>query len=85
MDVCLSCVLSGRGLCDELITSPEESYRLWRVITCDQETSCNDEAIARAGLQSQDDYDDDDDNNNNNNIRIMVFTLRVSFLPLAIN
>jgi hypothetical protein len=32
------CVLSGRGLCDELITRPEESYRLWRVV-CDQETS----------------------------------------------
>jgi hypothetical protein len=26
------CVLSGRGLCDELITRPEESYRLWRVV-----------------------------------------------------
>jgi hypothetical protein len=38
MDVCLLCVLSGRGLCDELITRPEESYRLWRVV-CDQETS----------------------------------------------
>jgi hypothetical protein len=25
-------VLSGRGLCDELITRPEESYRLWRVV-----------------------------------------------------
>jgi hypothetical protein len=25
MDVCLLCMLSGRGLCDELITSPEES------------------------------------------------------------
>jgi len=22
------CVLSGRGLCDELITSPEESYQV---------------------------------------------------------
>jgi len=32
-------VLSGRGLCDELITRPEESYRLWRVIVCDLETS----------------------------------------------
>jgi len=32
-------VLSGRGLCDELITRPEESYRLWRVVVCDQETS----------------------------------------------
>jgi hypothetical protein len=25
-------VLSGRGLCDELITRPEESYRLWCVV-----------------------------------------------------
>ena len=33
------CVLSGRGLCDELITSPEESYRLWCVVVCDLETS----------------------------------------------
>ena len=32
-------VLSGRGLCDELITRPEESYRLWCVVVCDLETS----------------------------------------------
>jgi hypothetical protein len=32
-------VLSGRGLCDELITRPEESSRLWRVVVCDLETS----------------------------------------------
>ena len=32
-------MLSGRGLCDELITRPEESYRLWRVVVCDLETS----------------------------------------------
>jgi len=32
-------VLSGRGLCDELITRPEESYRLWCVVVCDIETS----------------------------------------------
>jgi hypothetical protein len=39
MDVCCDCcVLSGRGLCDGLITRPEESYRLWSVV-CDQETS----------------------------------------------
>jgi len=31
--------LSGRGLCDELITRPEESYRLWCVIVYDLETS----------------------------------------------
>jgi len=33
------CVLSGRGLGDELITRPEESYRLWCVVVCDLETS----------------------------------------------
>jgi hypothetical protein len=39
MDAFLLCVLSGRCLCDELITRPEESYRLGRVVVCDQETS----------------------------------------------
>jgi hypothetical protein len=33
------CVLSGRGLCDELFTRPEESYRLWCVFMCELETS----------------------------------------------
>jgi hypothetical protein len=28
---CECCVLSGRGLCDGLITFPGESYRVWRV------------------------------------------------------
>ena len=38
--VCCECrVLSGRGLCDEQITRPEESYRLWCVVVCDLETS----------------------------------------------
>jgi hypothetical protein len=42
MDVCLLCfyvVLScaGRGLCDGMITRPEESYRV-SVCVCDQET-----------------------------------------------
>ena len=32
-------MLSGRGLCDKLITRPEESFRLWCVVVCDQETS----------------------------------------------
>ena len=36
---CECCVLSGRGLCDELITRPEESCRLWCVVVCDLETS----------------------------------------------
>jgi len=40
MFVCCECrVLSGRGLCDEVITHPEESYRLWYVVVCDLETS----------------------------------------------
>jgi hypothetical protein len=40
MDVCYQCcVLSGRDLCDELITRREESYRLWSVVECDLETS----------------------------------------------
>ena len=38
--VCCECrVLSGRGLCDELITRPEESYRLCCIVVCDLETS----------------------------------------------
>ena len=40
-------MLAGRGLCDGLITRPEESYRLWRVVVCDLETSKNEEAKAR--------------------------------------
>ena len=36
---CECCALSGRGLCDELITHPEESYRLWCFVMCDLETS----------------------------------------------
>jgi hypothetical protein len=36
---CECCVLSRRGICDELITCPEESYRLWRVVRCNLGTS----------------------------------------------
>ena len=36
---CECCVLSGRGLCDELITRPEQSYRVWCVVEYDLETS----------------------------------------------
>ena len=32
-------MLSGTSPCDELITRPEESYRLWCVVVCDLETS----------------------------------------------
>jgi hypothetical protein len=62
---CVCCVLSGRGLCDELITHPEKSYRLWRVVVCDHETSWYEEAIARARLQCQ---RNNQRHNNNNNI-----------------
>ena len=38
--VCCECrVLSGRGLCDGLITRPEESYQLCCVVVSDLETS----------------------------------------------
>ena len=38
--LCCECrVFSGRGLCGELITRPEDSYRLWCVVACDLETS----------------------------------------------
>ena len=45
------CVLSGRGLCDELITRPQESYRLWCVVVCDLENLKNEEAMTRFGSQ----------------------------------
>jgi len=43
--------LSGRGLCDELITRPEESYRLCCVVVCDLENLKNEEAMTRVGSQ----------------------------------
>jgi len=47
MEICCECcVLSGRTLCDELITHPEESYRLCCVVMCDLETLVNEEALA---------------------------------------
>jgi len=40
MDVsCECCVLSGRGLCDGLITCLEESHRMWCIVVCGLETS----------------------------------------------
>jgi len=38
MDICLLsmlCVVRHRGLCEALITRPEESYRLGCVVVCD--------------------------------------------------
>jgi len=48
---CECCVLSGRGLCDELITRPEESYRLWCIVVCNLENLKNEEAMTRVGSQ----------------------------------
>jgi len=43
-------VFSVRGLCDGLITHPEESYRLWRVVVYDQETSKTNRLKPTTGL-----------------------------------
>jgi len=48
---CDCCVLSSRGLCDELITRPEESYRLCCVVVCDLENHVNEETMTRVGSQ----------------------------------
>jgi hypothetical protein len=50
---CECCVLSGRGLCDELIIHPEESYRLWCVIVCDLETSWMRRPLPTGGMSHQ--------------------------------
>ena len=44
-------MLSGRGLSDELITRPEESYRLWCVVVCDLENLKKEEDMTRVGSQ----------------------------------
>jgi len=36
---CEYCLLLGRGLCEGVITRPEESHRLWCVVVCDIENS----------------------------------------------
>jgi len=61
---CECCVLSGRGLCDELITRPEESYLLWCVVVCDLENLKNEEAMTRVGSQRH-----------KKNIQILIFSL----------
>jgi len=48
----VSVVLLGRGLCDGLITGPGESYRLWCVVVCDQETSYAGRLQPARGLQN---------------------------------
>ena len=50
---CECCLLSGIGLYDELITRPEDSYRLWCIVIFDLETAKifvnEDEANAHQG------------------------------------
>ena len=48
-------MLSGRGLCDELITRPEESYQLWYVVVCDLENLKNEEAMTWVAVQKKND------------------------------
>jgi hypothetical protein len=43
-------MLLGRGLCDELITRPEESYRLCCVVVWSRNLN-NEEAMTRVGSQ----------------------------------
>jgi hypothetical protein len=56
---CERCVLlSGRGLCDEPIPRPEESYRLWCVSQCDQKkittsTLKRETGVGRRGRQKK--------------------------------
>ena len=50
---CECCLLSGRGLCDELIARPQESYRLWYVIVCDLKTSWMRRPWSHCGLSRQ--------------------------------
>ena len=46
---CECCVLSGRGLCCELITHPEESHQLSCIIVYDLETSIMGRAWPKLG------------------------------------
>jgi len=49
---CDCCVLSGRGICDGLITRPEESYRLWRVVCVIKKPRTRGGYSAARGLQN---------------------------------
>jgi len=49
-------VFSGKGLCDELITRPEEYYRLLGVVVCDLETSWMRRPWLTAGCRTQNNF-----------------------------
>ena len=67
-------MLSGRGPCDELITRPEESYRLRCVIVCDLETSLMRRPWPPGGCcdNNNNNNNNNNDNNNNNNIVLNI-------------
>jgi hypothetical protein len=44
----------------------EESHRLWRVVVCGQETSCDEEAIAPRWAAEPQEINNNNNNNNNN-------------------
>jgi hypothetical protein len=51
MSVCCECcVLSGRGLCDGLITRPEESYQVGCLNEYDREATKKDEVTLHPGI-----------------------------------
>ena len=60
-------MLSGRGLCDEVITRPEESYRRCCVVVCDLETS-------RIGAPYIYDI---------SNLRVKLLCVRISWVALS--
>jgi len=67
MSVCRECcVLSGRGLCDGLITRPEESNRLWCVVERDLETSSMRRPWPTTGCRAKRRRNALNNNNNNN-------------------
>jgi hypothetical protein len=49
---CECCMLSGRGVYDEMITRPEESYRLWCVVVWSRNL-VNEETLTQWGLLRQ--------------------------------
>jgi len=48
---CECCLLSSRGLCDELTARSEESYRVSFFVVCDVETSRMGGAMDRSASQ----------------------------------
>ena len=67
-------MLSGSGLCDELITRPKESYRLRRAVVCDLETSKEEAKIPLKGCEYKPTMVCDAERNIDNALCKLVFT-----------